>query len=103
MALIGAKTQIIPNTKADSIHKEVWKASYKVFTYGGHRYVQIDTYGTDTRQDRDQPSQILQIEWNQFVTLFGGILEQLGIDSQQLCKLKVLEGLGESENLDKEL
>ena len=103
MALIDSSTQILPNTKPDSLNNPVWKATYKVFNYGGHRYVQIDSYGTNTRQMKDQPSQILQIEWNQFVAMFDGMLKQMGLNLRHVCNLDILGGLNEGDIIHKEL
>ena len=100
MALIGKGTQILPNTKKDSLHKEVWKATYKVFNYGGRCIVQIDTYGTNDREVKDEPSQILQMEWGQFVTMFSGMLEQVGLEPNEVCNMKQLNDVSEGGNCE---
>lgn len=74
MALIGNNTKIAPNDKDDNLHDETWKATYKVFEYGGKKYIQIDTYGRKEREKKDEPSQIIQIELSKFKEMFGDLL-----------------------------
>ncbi|MCM1270481.1 MAG: methionyl-tRNA formyltransferase [Ruminococcus flavefaciens] len=45
----------------NSVHNKV-RATYTVFTSGGKKYFQIDTYGSTTRELKNQISQSIQVD-----------------------------------------
>lgn len=55
-----SKTSKIEKHK-NSVHAEV-ECTYSVFENSGKKYFQIDTYGTEQRQVKNQPSQKIQFD-----------------------------------------
>lgn len=45
----------------NSVHSKV-RATYTVFTSGGEKYFQIDTYGSSERELKDKISQSIQLD-----------------------------------------
>lgn len=61
MALITKDNIKKLNKDRNSVHRKV-RATYTVFTSGGEKYFQIDTYGSDAREMKDKISQSVQID-----------------------------------------
>lgn len=40
------------------------EAEYNDYTYDGEKYVRIQTFGSDTRQDRGKASQVIHLDKN---------------------------------------
>ncbi len=59
MAKVSKISKIEKNR--DSIHVDV-ECTYSVFENFGKKYFQIDTYGTEQRQVKNQPSQKIQFD-----------------------------------------
>ena len=49
------------NKERNKIQEKV-KTTYAVFELAGEKYVQLDTYGSPSRKNPDQPSQTLQFD-----------------------------------------
>ena len=58
------------------VHETV-KATYTVFEDDGIKYFQIDTYGSDYRQDKDTLSQSIQVDKDTAKYLIGLLVEIL--------------------------
>ena len=89
MARIDPQTTILaPNTSADNIHEPVTKATYKIVIEPatGEAYLQIDTFGTNGRIVKDQPSQKLQIPLRSLIYMIRNL--RINIDGFDPEKLK---------------
>jgi hypothetical protein len=57
-SLVGLKQQTF------RIHPTRVKGHFAVFESGGSRFVQLNTYGSENRQDKDTVSQTMQFDEN---------------------------------------
>ncbi len=61
MALITKDNIKKIDKERNSVHGKV-RATYTVFTSGGEKYFQIDTYGSTTREMKNKISQSIQFD-----------------------------------------
>ena len=61
MALITKNNIKKVEKDRNSVHSKV-RATYTVFTSGGEKYFQIDTYGSSERELKDKISQSIQVD-----------------------------------------
>ena len=57
------------------IHKTT-EATYSVFTDGGEKFFQIDTYGSEGRQLKDKVSQSIQFDKESALELVGILINE---------------------------
>ncbi len=62
----------------NSIHFEV-ECTYCIFDEQGKKYIQIDTYGTDQRQVRNQASQNIQFDKDTAIQLVNMLKTEFDI------------------------
>lgn len=61
MALITKDNLTKIDKDRNTVHNKV-RATYTIFTSGGEKYFQIDTYGSPNRELKDKISQSIQID-----------------------------------------
>ena len=61
MAQISLDSIRIIEKTHNLVHEKV-RATYTVFEKDGHKYIQIDTYGKDDRENPEKISQSLQLD-----------------------------------------
>ena len=59
----------------NSVHTEV-ECTYSTFYESGEKYIQIDTYGTEQRQVKKQPSQKIQFDKETAISLINIIKKE---------------------------
>ncbi len=62
----------------NSIHSEV-ECTYCTFSEFGKKYIQIDTYGTEQRQVKNQPSQKIQFDKDTAIRLIEILNKEFNI------------------------